>query len=132
MNGKHRITAIGYDDKGSLITSSKYFTLALSTKHLFHFEDEIQDDYGPNGEYTYPSHRSFSHQQDIKAVDVSLTGNNLTLEITMSEITQIWIPPNGFDHVLLNIYIDMPDKQEGVKSLPFQNGIIDLLWVALE
>lgn len=122
MNGKHRITAIGYDDKGSLITSSKYFTLALSTKHLFHFEDEIQDDYGPNGEYTYPSHRSFSHQQDIKAVDVSLTGNNLTLEITMSEITQIWIPPNGFDHVLLNIYIDMPDKQEGVKSLPFQNA----------
>ncbi len=122
MNGKHRITAIGYDDKGFLITSSKYFTLALPTKHLLHYEDEIQDDHGPYGKYTYPSHSSFGHQQDIKAVDVYLTGNNLTLEITMSEITQIWIPPNGFDHVLLNIYIDVPDKTEGVKFLPFQNA----------
>ena len=122
VNGKHRITAIGYDDKGSLITSSKYFTLALPTKHLLRYEDEIQDDHGPNGKYTYPSHRSFGHQQDIKAVDVYLTGNNLTLAITMSEITQIWIPPNGFDHVLLNIYIDMPDKKAGVKFLPFQNA----------
>ena len=123
LNGKHRITAIGYDDKGSLITSHKYFTLALPTKHLLHYEDEIQDDHGPDGKYTYPSHSSFGHQQDIKALDVYLTGNNLTLEITMSEITQIWIPPNGFDHVLLNIYIDMPDKIEGVKFLPFQNAL---------
>jgi len=122
VNGKHRITAIGYDEKGSLITSSKHFTLALPTKHLLHYEDEIQDDHGPNGKYTYPSHRSFGHQQDIKAVDVSLTGNNLILDITMSEITQIWIPPNGFDHVLLNIYIDIPDKKAGVKFLPFQNA----------
>ena len=128
VNGKHRISwfydlSYNYDEKGSLITSSKHFTLALPTKHLLHYEDEIQDDHGPNGKYTYPSHRSFGHQQDIKAVDVSLTGNNLTLEITMSEITKIWIPPNGFDHVLLNIYIDMPDKKAGVKFLPFQKCI---------
>jgi len=122
MNGKHRITAMGYDDKGSLITTFKTFNLNLPTEHLHHYEDETGDDHGPNGRYTYPSHSSFGRQQDLKAVDVFLTGNNLTLEITMSEITQIWIPPNGFDHVLLNIYIDMPDKQEGVKSLPFQNA----------
>jgi glycosidase len=122
MNGKHRITAIGYDNKGSLITSSKYFNLALPTKHLSHHEDEIGDDHGPNEKYTYPSHSSFGRQQDLKAVDVFLTGNNLTLDITMSEITQIWIPPNGFDHVLLNIYIDMPNKHEGITSLPFQNA----------
>tara|TARA_B110000503_G_scaffold139746_1_gene228889 strand:- start:865 stop:2271 length:1407 start_codon:yes stop_codon:yes gene_type:complete len=121
INGEHRIAAIGYDDMGSLITTFKTFNLALPTEHLYHYDDELGDDHGPNGLYTYPSHSSFGHQQDVRSVDLFLTGNNLTLDIIMSEITQTWLPPNGFDHVLLNIYMDIPD-QDGIKYLPFQNA----------
>ena len=37
--------------------------------------------------------------------------------------TGTWITPNGFDHALMNIYIDLPRKA-GLKELPFKHALM--------
>jgi hypothetical protein len=58
---------------------------------------------------------------DILAVEAICRGNNIDLNITMADITREWIPPNGFDHLLLNIFLDVPGA-EGVQELPMLNA----------
>jgi carbohydrate-binding DOMON domain-containing protein len=95
--------------------------LELPAKLSAEYQDKLGDDNGPTGNYLYPTHPSFTRQMDIEAVRIIRLGNNLKVEITMKEITKIWLPPNGFDHALINIYIDVPGK-EGIRVLPFQNA----------
>jgi hypothetical protein len=58
---------------------------------------------------------------DIREVQVSKVGSNLKIDMEMEEVTRIWLPPNQFDHVLINIYIDLPGR-DGVRDLPFQHA----------
>jgi len=58
---------------------------------------------------------------DIEAVKVYKTGTNMRVDVTMGQITRIWLPPNTFDHALINIFIDLPGI-EGTKVLPRMNA----------
>lgn len=123
-NGKHRITAFSMPGKATdrIISDHRNFELKLPAVLAAEYSDESADDHGPEGDYLYPAHPSFNKQMDIEAVKVYTAGTNLMVEITMAEITRIWNPPSGFDHVLINIYIDLPGR-EGVRVLPNQNAV---------
>jgi hypothetical protein len=58
---------------------------------------------------------------DIKSVKIYKAGNNLTVDLTMGQITRIWLPPSTFDHALINIFIDLPGR-EGLTALPRMNA----------
>lgn len=80
-------------------------------------QDPAQDDVGLAGTYQKPTDASYGAQMDIREVKTTVFGANLQVELTMGEVTTSWLPPNGFDHVLFHIFIDLPDR-EGSDSLP--------------
>lgn len=73
-------------------------------------EDPTVDDKGPLGLYSYPQDSTFNNQMDIRKVELVQIGTMLRMIITMENITDIWSPTNGFDHVTFQIYFDDPNK----------------------
>jgi glycosidase len=122
LNGKHRITAysLPYEGRGSIISNSIEFDLENPPILAAEYSDKLNDDHGFNRNIQYATHPSFSEQADIESVKIYTIGTNLRVDLTMKKLTQMWLPPNGFDHVLVNIYIDLPNKK-GVQVLPQQN-----------
>lgn len=82
--------------------------------------DPTSDDNGPDGTYLKPLDASYGLQMDIRAVKATAFGGNLRLELEMGELSQIWLPPNGFDHVLFHVFIDLPES-EGADYIPMLN-----------
>ena len=79
--------------------------------------DPAHDDHGPAGDYIIPQDPTFGGQMDIVKVQAAAVGANLQLELTMREVSQTWLPPNGFDHVVFHVFIDLPDRN-GALQLP--------------
>ncbi len=92
-------------------------------------DDPDDDAYGPNGNYVRPQHVASSRQREIESVQARVAGRNLELTLTMAEITQGWIPPNGFDNVAITTFFSFPDQQ-GDRVLPQLNAEMpdDLEW----
>ncbi|MDJ0754997.1 MAG: alpha-amylase family glycosyl hydrolase [Ardenticatenaceae bacterium] len=84
-------------------------------------EDPAGDDKGPNGVYVMPQDSTFGQQMDIRGLAVEAPGPDLIVNLTMEEVTDVWGPFNGFDHVLFHIYIDLPGL-EGTSLLPRINA----------
>jgi len=82
--------------------------------------DPIGDDNGLNQNYITPTHDSYKGQQDIQNIEVITYGSNLQITMTMKDVTDVWLPPNGFDHVLFHVFIDLPNKS-GRKDLSVLN-----------
>ena len=122
-NGVHRITAYGKKRDGDEKIHSDHTRIMIDLPLIRRgeYNDPVGDDRGPEGTYNYPGHPSYKSQMDITEVEVFSAGTNLEIEVEMNEITQIWLPPNEFDHVMINIYIDLPGK-DGIDALPFQNA----------
>lgn len=80
-------------------------------------EDDPDDAYGPTGQYVIPQHSESGRQREIESVRARAAGRNLELTLTMAEITTPWLPPYGFDNVLLTLFFDLPDR-EGATELP--------------
>ena len=83
--------------------------------------DLIGDTVGPNDVYTLPTDETFGQQMDILKTKVSAEGSDLIVDLTMAEVTDVWNPTNGFDHVLFHVFIDLPDR-EGATVLPRINA----------
>lgn len=123
VNARHRIIAFSPDDEmnKTIITDHIELELELPAILCAEIQDVLGDDYGPEGRYIYPTNPSYRRQMDIEGVRAYKLGTGMKVEITMGEITGIWLPANGFDHVLINIYIDLPDRT-GVRVLSRQNA----------
>ena len=83
--------------------------------------DPIGDDNGLEDNYVTPTDKSYVGQQDIQNVEVINFGSNLQVTLTMKEVSDVWLPPNGFDHVLVHVFIDLPNT-EGRKDLSVLNS----------
>jgi hypothetical protein len=95
--------------------------LVLEDRRQILARDPAGDDTGPTGDYALPTDPTFGDQLDIRRLSVMPVGSNLQVELRMEEITQIWGPPNGFDHVMFHVFIDLPGR-EGVSVLPNINA----------
>jgi len=121
-NGPHFVQAVAKNDSKMALSQKQIFDLQLPQKLYVSQADPIGDDLGPKGTYQYPTHETFNRQMDIKKASIHTTGNNFRLAIEMVEpLTTVWNPTNGFDHVQLNIFIDLPN-QKGATVLPLING----------
>jgi hypothetical protein len=78
------------------------------------------DDHGPAGySYTYPTDSSFAHQQDITNVDFLVGATTLQIVVTLANMTNVWSPDLGFDHVVFNNYFMLPGQSGGTSVMPF-------------
>lgn len=107
-----------YASRPRISTPRFHFTSDVTFQgQLVHVDDPVGDDKGPSGTYTYPLNGTFGHQMDITGVTAEVGPTTLNLKITMAEMTTVWNPPNGFDHVAFNVYFELPG-QAGVSVMP--------------
>ncbi len=79
--------------------------------------DPAGDDRGPAGTYTYPLDATFGHQMDVTEVKLEVGPTTMNLNVTLADVSAVWNPPAGFDHVAFNVYFSLPG-QAGATVMP--------------
>jgi glycosidase len=117
---------------GPVASESRQFWVLREWQLLADVADAAGDDVGPSGRYVYPTDPGWgaNRQMDLRHVKVFRAGDALRLDMTMNRLTQSWKPPNGFDHMLLTVFIELPDAlaggtpgaSVGATQMPLQNA----------
>lgn len=119
----HRLTA--YSPKSGQASLAGTFNVRPSWSLRNAMTDPTGDDTGPAGAaYVYPTDPSFATPtMDFRGVRVSTAGGALKLEMDMGAISQVWSPQNGFDHLSLTGFIQLPGQSgTGARVMPNQRG----------
>lgn len=94
-----------------------YSTLVTEAQLSVAARDAPDDARGPSGNYVIPQQPESGRQREILAASARAAGRNLELTLTMAEISTPWLPPFGFDNVMVTAFFDLPG-QEGSTILP--------------
>src|SRR5690606_1625788 len=81
---------------------------------------------GPTGTYSYPTDPGWRehHPADIERVRSWTAGGALRIELTMRNVTAPWNPTNGFDHVAVTAYLQLPGRDGGATVMPQQHATL--------
>lgn len=118
----HRVVV--WSDAHGVASPAQSFQVVRPWTVLADVLDPAGDDVGPQGRYTYPADPSWGvhHQLDLRRVRVSGSGGSLKLDVTLAHVTTSWNPPNGFDHVAITAFVQLPGRPGGVSVMPLQNA----------
>jgi glycosidase len=120
--GKHQHSLEIYWPKHNTASNTHYYqTTSTRVEHSARVVDPKGDDIGPTGRYVKPQDPSVGCQMDIAGVLARAAGTVLQIDIEMCDVSTLWAPPNGFDHVSFNLFFDFKDKQ-GSSELPLIGG----------
>jgi len=97
---------------------ARFTTDVVFTGETFTFSDPTGDDRGPDSTYTYPTDATFGHQMDIAGVKLEVGATTMNLNLTMADISSVWNPRNGFDHVYFNIFFAVPGQTGAATVMP--------------
>ena len=127
----HRVTA--YSVKSGQASPAGRFNVSPSWSLRNEMADPAGDDTGPpDAAYVYPTDPSFAPPtMDFRGARVSTAGGALKLELDMGAISQVWGPQNGFDHLSLTGFIQLPGPSaSGARAMPNQRGNLpgDMTW----
>ena len=108
----------------AVASAPKPFALQRQWALLADVADAAGDDRGPDGRYSYPTDPTWGerHQMDLRRARVWRAGESLKIELTTAQITQLWRPPNGFDHVAFTLFFSQAGRPDGVAELPLQQA----------
>jgi len=86
--------------------------------------DPRGDDRGRSGTYVYPADASWQGHRslDLLGARVAVSGGALQLEVELADLVSVWNPANGFDHLLLTGFLQMPGRDDGSRVMPLQDG----------
>lgn len=104
-------------------SAAKPFTVQRQWTLLADVADPALDDHGPEGRYVYPTDVTWGdrHQMDLRRARVWRSGGALRIALTMAQVTQLWGPQNGFDHVAFTLHFSQRGRRDGVAELPLLN-----------
>jgi hypothetical protein len=117
--GSRPLTLAFYSPEANVSTRTYHLTTnVVFMGNTISVDDPAGDDHGPTGfHYTYPKDSSFTHQQDLTNVTALVGATTMKLQLTMANVSTVWTPPLGFDHVVFNIFFQVPG-QTGLTTLP--------------
>lgn len=120
--GQTANTVTAYAPELQVVSAARPFTTEVtSTAARTVVYDLASDDVGTEGTYTLPTDETFKQQMDILRTAAAAYGTNLLVEVDMADLSTVWNPRNGFDHVAFHVFIDLPGR-EGVTVLPRLNA----------
>jgi hypothetical protein len=119
-------SVVAWDEASGATSASRSFRVTRPWTLLANRPDPQGDDRGPAGRYEYPDDPGWrKHRQaDIRQVRVYGSGGALRIELTMQDITSGWNTPNGFDHVAITAFLELPGRTDGSTVMPLQSGIL--------
>jgi hypothetical protein len=120
----HRVVL--HDPDAGATSAARTFRVALDWTLAADVADPTGDDTGPDGSYTYPTDPGWRdvHPADIERVRAWTAGGALRLEVTLRGISTAWNPANGFDHVALTAFLEVPGQDGGVAVMPQQQATL--------
>ena len=113
------IAQIYAPQSGQVAKAIPYVSKRTDADWSAHFDDPAFDDKGPDGSYRAPTDPGFNGQQDIIGANIRRGGDILEIELKMRHTSSDWHPSNGFDHVAITSFFDIP----GQKGLPQSDDI---------
>ena len=118
---RHRLVA--WSKVSGQVSAPAEFSVERSWTLAAELEDPAGDDSGPRGDYRYPTDESWSqHPLDIRQVRVETSGGALRVSVQMASISTAWNPPNGFDHVAFDLFVQLPGQADaGATAMPRQH-----------
>jgi glycosidase len=110
---EHRL--VGWDPASAAASANARFRVQRDWTLLADIADPDGDDHGPRGHYRYPTDPGWSEQRpaDIEHIRVFGAGGSLKVELRMHQLLTPWNPPNGFDHVVFTLFVEVPDHCPG-------------------
>lgn len=93
--------------------------------------DAAGDDRGPAGRYVMPTDPLYAQgAMDIREVTAAVAGKALQVQVELGAHSTLWNPPNGFDHLALTLFIELPGEPGGARVMPLQNATLpgDMRW----
>jgi glycosidase len=117
---------VAWSELPAAISQPTHFTVRRQWRDLLHVDDAADDDHGPSGNYRYPTDPLWSQHRplDLRGVLIATSGGSLRVTLDMSEIMDTWNPPNGFDHLALSIFLELPGREGGSTVMPLQHAIL--------
>ncbi|HEY4529201.1 MAG TPA: alpha-amylase family glycosyl hydrolase, partial [Luteimonas sp.] len=118
----HRVVA--FDPADGQASAAREFRVEHDWRLLADVADPPGDDSGPDGRYTYPAGGAWRtlRPADILRVRAWGASGALRVELTMRALSQAWNPANGFDHVAITGYLQLPGRDGGLAAMPLQNA----------
>ncbi|MFN5703616.1 MAG: alpha-amylase family glycosyl hydrolase [Gammaproteobacteria bacterium] len=118
----HRVVA--WQESTASASAPQSFLVRRNWQTLLERTDPRGDDRGRSGGLRYPTDISWGeHRQgDIESVRVQRAGSTLRIVLQLRGMTQFWNPPNGFDHVAVTAFLQLPERAGGSTLMPQQNG----------
>lgn len=127
---EHRVVAS--DPVSGAVSEAQRFRVALDWRLRADAADPRGDDSGPEGSYTYPDDAGWREVSpaDLERVRVWESGGALRIELTMHAISTVWNPANGFDHVAITAFLQLPGRDGGARVMPQQRAQLpaDMRW----
>jgi hypothetical protein len=119
---EHRVVAWA---EGRAISAARTFKVALPWGLRAEAGDAEGDDHGPDGRYRYPTHPTFAPRtMDLTGVRIFQAGGALRIEVGVKDLSTVWGPVNGFDHVAFTVFIELPGRSDGTTVMPEQNATL--------
>lgn len=108
------------------VSQRRQFRVRQPWHLLARVPDREGDDGGPRGTYRYPTDDSWSlhHQADLRDIRIYGAGGAMQIELQMRDLTNSWNPANGFDHVVLTLFVQLPGERGGATVMPLQNAVL--------
>ena len=121
---EHRVVAFA-PERGTASTPLR-FRARREWTAMADVADPRGDDTGPDGRYVYPADAGWRDVRpgDIERVQAFASGGALRLDVRMRALTRAWNPANGFDHVALTVYLELPGEAGGASVMPLQDGVL--------
>lgn len=118
----HRLVL--WNPEAAVASAARTFRAQKPWREILRIEDPSGDDKGRSGLLRYPTDSSWgdNRQGDIERITVYQAGSALKVEVALHSITTYWNPANGFDHVALTAFIELPGKDGGSRIMPLQNA----------
>lgn len=89
--------------------------------HAGAVDDPRGDAHGPDGRYLPPTGFD-ARTLDITGLRASASGGALRLEVSMAALSTVWNPANGFDHLALTVFVELPGVPGGTTVMPLQQA----------
>lgn len=117
---------VAWDASRGLASARRGFKASPRWNTLVEVDDPSGDDAGPEGRYRYPSDPAYRVQRplDIERVRVQGAEGAMKIDLHMHDVLEAWNPANGFDHVAFVVFVQIPGKQGGARSMPLQNSVL--------
>jgi glycosidase len=116
-NGRHELRLLSKSKAGLALSAPVTVTVRNPYRLMARAKVPADQKGGLGGIVRPPADPSYRGQLSLSRVDALTSGRDLKLRLRMTEVTDEWNPPHGFDHVYFSVFFDFPGVP-GKRFLP--------------